>query len=343
MSGTSLDGVDLALCEFNKESNQWKYKIIEAETIPYSQEWLDKLSKARECTGAEITQLDYDYGQLLGKICLDFLIKHQQDCDIISSHGHTIYHNPLKNYTLQIGKGAAIAAITHKTTVCDFRSKDVALGGQGAPLVPVGDALLFSEFDTCLNLGGFANISVKENNTIKAWDVSPCNVVLNALALRLGEPYDKSGHWAQKGKLIASLLLKLNDLEYYRKPAPKSLGMEWVEQNIFSIDGWNDFDVYDQLHTVTEHIAEQIALELIRCNSYQILVSGGGTHNHYLINKIRKLSNKELIIPENQLIDFKEAIIFAFLGVLRLREEINTFSEVTGASGNSVGGCIYAS
>lgn len=342
MSGTSLDGVDLALCEFYKEKNVWKFNVIEAETVTYSPEWLVKLLNSRDCTSAEITKLDYDYGVLLGKICLEFLDKHRQDCDFIASHGHTVFHHPAQNYTLQIGKGSAISAIANKMVVCDFRSKDIALGGQGAPLVPVGDALLFSEFDTCLNLGGFANVSIKENNSIKAWDISPCNVLLNTLALRLGEPYDKNGHWAQKGKLISFLLMKMNDLEYYKQNTPKSLGMEWVEQNIFSIPEWNDSDVYNLLHTVTEHVAEQIALELIRNNSYKILVTGGGTHNHYLIHKIRKLSNKELFIPNNQLIDFKEAIIFAFLGVLRLENEINTLQEVTGASRSSIGACIYA-
>lgn len=336
MSGTSLDGVDIVKCTFKNEED-WTFNLDRYETISYSNYWKERLEKLHKKSSKKIKDCDKEYGILLGKICNQFILKNNLKVDYISSHGHTIFHQPEKKITLQIGCGNTISKTTNITTINNFRSLDVSLGGQGAPLVPIGDKHLFSEFKYCLNLGGFANISEKREKII-AFDICPVNIVMNEICKEVNKPYDKNGNIARKGKIIPSLLHKLNELEFYKKREPKSLGREWVEENILPILEVENYSTSDKLCTFCEHIATQIGLFL---KNKSVLVSGGGAFNTYLMERIRKYSSSEIIIPNKEIIDFKEAIIFAFLGVLRLENINNCLSSVTGSERDNCGGDIY--
>ena len=334
MSGTSLDGIDCALCSFiNAES--WKFVIKKTKTIPYSNFWKKRLRLLHLKDISTIKDINLKYGQYLGKIINSFLNK--ETIDFIASHGHTIFHQPENNYTLQIGDGQIIANLTKNTTICDFRSLDVSLGGQGAPLVPIGDLYLFPAYKYCLNLGGFANISIKNRNDITAFDICPVNIVLNQLSKILGFDFDKNGDLAKSGQLNQSLLAKLNQLEFYSKSAPKSLGREWIEKNISPLM-INNISTKDIMHTFCEHISIQIGKYL---QDGKVLISGGGTYNNYLINRINYYSKSTIIIPKKEIIDYKESLIFAFLGLLKMRNEVNCLQAVTGARKNSSSGKIF--
>jgi len=334
MSGTSLDGVDLAICQLGRNPDQ--YEIIRAETITYSAEWIAKLKQAEHCSGLELMQLHREYGKFLGHLAKQFI--GETKVDAIASHGHTIFHDPAKGLTFQIGCGAELAATSGITTVADFRTTDVANGGQGAPLVPAGDGTLFSEYNYCLNLGGFINISFDEFAKRKAFDIAPMNYVLNRLAQREGKSFDESGTMAAAGTCIQSLFDKLNSLSYYSARAPKSLGREWVEKEIFPLLS-DEFNTHDLLHTFTLHAAEQTAKYLNQKG--RVLITGGGAYNSFFIAELKKRTSVEIVIPESQFINFKEALIFAWLGFLRLRNENNSLSSVTGAKRDSCGGAIY--
>jgi anhydro-N-acetylmuramic acid kinase len=341
MSGTSLDGLDLALCSFNEDQGSWQYHIYTAETVPYDREWLDRLSTAGKLDGFHLTRLDLEYGQYLGRQSAIFLEKTGLKADYIASHGHTVFHKPESGLTLQIGNGAALAASAGIPVICDFRTQDVRMGGQGAPLVPIGDELLFGYYDYCLNLGGFSNISYRANGCRVASDVSPCNLVLNALAQRSGYLYDPEGSIAASGKINDDLLEKLNTLAFYTKTGPKSLGREWVEDKIFTL--LHDFPIStpDLLRTFVEHISVKIAETTLSAGKGSVLVTGGGAKNHFLIAGIQEKTASRLIIPETLTIDFKEALIFAFLGLLRLEGKNNILSSVSGSHADHCGGCIY--
>ena len=356
MSGTSLDGLDIAYCSLTPPSTplrkgspkeraalKWKYKIIVAETIKYSSHWKAKLDSLTTATAYELALIHSEYGHYIGKQVKRFIDKNKIKADFISSHGHTVFHQPNNRMTFQIGSGAAIAAECSLPVVCDFRTMDVALGGQGAPLVPIGDQLLFPDYDSCLNLGGFANISFEQNKKQVAFDICPVNIILNTLSLKIDQEYDNKGNTARSGKVNTALLKELNNLSYYKKSGnkPKSLGKEWVIENIFPILKKYNLGVNDMLRTFNEHIAIQIKNTFDKKGHKKILVTGGGTYNDFLIETIRAHTSHQLIIPDKKIIDFKEALIFALLGVLRIREEINSLSSVTGASQNSAGGCIY--
>lgn len=334
MSGTSLDGVDLAICQLGRNPEQ--YEIIRAETITYSAEWIAKLKQAEHCSGLELMQLHREYGKFLGHLAKQFI--GETKVDAIASHGHTIFHDPAKGLTFQIGCGAELAATSGITTVADFRITDVAHGGQGAPLVPAGDATLFGQYEYCLNLGGFINVSFDESGKRLAFDIAPMNYVLNHLAQREGKSFDESGKMAASGKCIQSLLDKLNSLSYYSARAPKSLGREWVEKEIFPLLS-DEFNTRDLLHTFTLHAAEQTAKYLNQKG--RALITGGGAYNTFFIYELKKRSATEILIPDSKLIDFKEALIFAWLGFLRLRNENNSLSSVTGANRDCCGGAIY--
>lgn len=335
MSGTSLDGVDLALCLLSRKPDQ--YEIIKAETIPYSAKWLAKLKQAEHCSGLELMQLHREYGKFLGYLAKQFIGNSRVDA--IASHGHTIFHNPANGLTFQLGCGAELAATSGIITVADFRITDVAHGGQGAPLVPAGDATLFGQYKYCLNLGGFINVSYDESGKRIAFDIAPMNYVLNRLAQQEGKSFDESGKMAASGKCIQSLLDKLNSLSYYSAPAPKSLGREWTEKEIFPLLN-SDLNTSDLLHTFTLHAAEQTAKYLQQDG--RVLITGGGAYNTFFINELKKRSVTEIVIPESLLINFKEALIFAWLGFLRLRNENNALSSVTGARRDSCGGAIFS-
>ncbi len=341
MSGTSLDGLDIAFCEFSNEDHYWVYKIHAAETIPYTDEWQTTLSTLENGSALDFVTADVEYGHLLGRLTYDFIKKHNFAPDFIASHGHTIFHQPGKKITSQIGRGSAIAAETGIPVVCDFRSLDVALGGQGAPLVPIGDALLFAGFDYCLNIGGFANISFQPATIRLAFDVCPANIVLNQLAARAGLEYDAGGRLAASGKVDTTLLENLNRLPYYQQQFPKSLGKEWVVEHILPLMAGPDLSENDLLATFCEHIALQVAAASTAKKEAKMLITGGGTFNDYLVGRIHHHAIPEIIIPDPLTINFKEALIFAFLGVLRWRNEINCLQSVTGAVKDSSGGAIY--
>ena len=342
MSGTSLDGLDIACCDFSEEAGKWSYKINVAETLPYPQAWIDRLSGAESGTAPDLARLDVDFGHYCGDAVKTFIQRNSIHPDFIASHGHTIFHDPSRKLTLQIGKGAAIAAETGLTVINDFRSLDVALGGQGAPLVPIGDRLLFGAYDYCLNLGGFGNISFEREGERVAWDICPVNIVLNYLSRKKGKPYDPDGQMARSGKPDKSLLERLDSIEYYKKPFPKSLGKEWLIREFLPLIENSHAEVNDLLSTVCEHIAGQVAAATSHENKASILVTGGGALNAFLVESIRKATQKQVIIPDILTVNFKEALIFAFLGVLRLRGENNCLRTVTGAMKDNCGGAVWS-
>jgi len=344
MSGTSLDGVDLAYIAFAK-SDDWKFKIIEAVTVPYSALWRQRLLKAIQLSEKELRKLNEEYTEYLVEVIQGFVnfideIPTFAGIGLVSSHGHTILHQPESGVTLQIGNLPELAQKLQKTVVCDFRVQDVKLGGQGAPLVPIGDKLLFTQYDYCLNLGGFANISFEEKEQRFAFDVCPVNIVLNYLTEKLGFPFDEGGKIAKSGKISFELLKKLNALEYYQLQYPKSLGLEWVQKEVLPLIENSGLKVEDQISTFTEHAAIQLAAVFKPESS--VLVSGGGAYNVFLIERINSHKKLNLVLPEKNIIEFKEALIFGLLGVLKIRGENNCLASVTGAKMDHSSGKVYA-
>jgi anhydro-N-acetylmuramic acid kinase len=343
MSGTSLDGIDLAHIHFSITDGKWNFEIREAETVPYEDIWVNTLKTAVDFSEWELKKLNEDYTELLAKVIENFIDKHKlQDLDAVCSHGHTILHQPQNGFTLQIGNLPEIANILNQTVVCDFRVNDVALGGQGAPLVPIGDRILFADYEYCLNLGGFSNVSFEQKGERIAFDISPVNTVLNFYANQLGLDYDDKGTISKSGQLNARLLSDLNGLEYYRKPFPKSLGFEFVKETVLPLMKQYSVPTEDKMRTFTEHIANQIASALPKKEG-KLLATGGGAYNAFLIERIQFwLPDLEIIIPDRKTIEFKESLIFALLGVLKLRNEINVLSSVTGAKYDHSSGKLYS-
>jgi anhydro-N-acetylmuramic acid kinase len=341
MSGTSLDGLDLALCHFIQNESGWEYTVEAAATYPYPEELHEQLAKAIELSAYEFVKLDVELACSMAQTINAFLANQEKKPDFIASHGHTTFHQPAIGLTSQIGSGAVLAAHTGITTVCDFRTVDVALGGQGAPLVPIGDELLFGQYDACLNLGGFSNISFRSEGKRVAFDVSPCNMALNYLANKLEMPYDRDGEVARKGKVDEALLHEFNNLDFYQQKGAKSLGKEWFDTVFRPCLDASGISVTDKLRTLTEHIAIQLAEVSHGRVGETMLVTGGGARNVFLIERLREIGTKKVVIPDPQTIDFKEAIIFAFLGVLRIRGEVNCLRDVTGARIDNCGGAIY--
>ena len=339
MSGTSLDGLDIAACKFNFNDGKWSYELVASETISYSNELVKRLRNANDCSGFELSLLDVDLGRMHGEWVASFIERYEVKPDLIASHGHTIFHRPDLGLTLQIGSAAHITAKTGIQTISNFRTIDVALGGQGAPLVPIGDRLLFSEYDACLNLGGIANISFEESGKRIAFDIVPCNMIFNEIARLEGLHYDEGGRIARRGRCITDLYERWNSLDFYSKEPPKSLGREYFEEHYIKEIGKGLF-LTDIMTTAVEHAVHQIAKIIQEHNLKNVLVTGGGAHNDFLIEKLRLESTADIVIPDAKSINFKEAIVFAFLGVLRIRGEINALSSVTGASSDSVGGFI---
>ncbi len=342
MSGTSLDGIDLARITFTLQNGKWAFEIGENETVAYPSLWLNKLKIAVGFSEAELVQLNEEYTDYLGTIIKSFIEKHQlSSLDAVCSHGHTILHQPQNGFTLQIGNLPKLAQLVGEKVVCDFRVQDVALDGQGAPLVPIGDRILFSEYDYCLNLGGFSNVSFEDDRKRIAFDISPVNTVLNFYANTLGLEYDDKGKLARSGKLNEALLTELNSLEYYQKPYPKSLGFEFVKEVVLPLTEKYSIPIEDSLSTFTEHVAVQIALAL-PIKSGKLLVTGGGAYNDFLIERMKHfLPEIEITIPAPKILEFKEALIFGLLGVLKLRNEINVLSSVTGARKDHSSGVIF--
>lgn len=341
MSGTSLDGVDLAHCIFEETENGYIYDLGVCETIPYPETWLTRLKTLPFASSMEYAETHTTYGRYIGGLIMNFVSTNQLTVDFVASHGHTIFHNPAKHYTSQLGEGAAIAVGCGLPVVCDFRTSDVASGGQGAPLVPIGDQLLFASYDYCLNLGGFANISMLQYGKRIAYDISPANIILNHIAGQKGKPYDKNGEIAASGIIHSELLQTLNSLGYYHIKPPKSLGREWIEKEILPMLPLYNISLEDLACTFCEHIAMQIAACLENDSNKQMLITGGGAFNTYLVQRIAAHTTIELIIPDHKTVNYKEALVFAFLGLLRMQGKPNCLASVTGASRDVSGGAVY--
>jgi len=345
MSGTSLDGVDIVYARLTKNASaNWSFTIEHAHTFEFPETLTDQLHGTSAMTGSQLFHLDHDLGIFFAKCINDFISENaisKSEIDAIATHGQTVFHQPAKGFTTQIGNPAVIAVETGIPTIGDFRTKDVLYGGQGAPLVPIGDAYLFgNEADAFLNIGGFANISFVENGMMKAFDICPGNLPLNQLARSKGMNYDKDGLLAGKGELNYFLLDLLNSLDFYKENAPKSLGTEWLEQHFYPLLKF-DKDIENNLATVVEHIAVQIAKTLNDHQLNSVMITGGGAKNPFLIERLKRYFKGTIVLPSSQLIDFKEALIFALLGALYLEKEPNCLASVTGASKDVCGGVLH--
>ncbi|WP_312296436.1 anhydro-N-acetylmuramic acid kinase [Chryseobacterium sp.] len=338
MSGTSLDGLDICFAEFDRQ-DQWTFRILKAETIPYSDDWEKRLKNSIHLSAEDLLELNSDYGFYLGQKVNEFIDQHQlKNIDLIASHGHTVFHQPRRKFTLQIGDGRAIRLETGLPVIYDFRSQDVLMQGNGAPLVPIGDELLFSKYGACLNLGGFSNISLQSDGKRIAFDIAPVNIVLNRLAQKLGKYFDENGDLSRNGKINEDLLNQFNSLDFYHQSHPKSLGIEWCNEYIFP--ALENINASDALATFTEHTAQQIANVINKHHIKDILITGGGASNTFLIEKIKAKTKSGIVIPEKEIIDYKEALIFAFMGVLRMNNEINVLSSATGSTIDHSSGII---
>jgi anhydro-N-acetylmuramic acid kinase len=353
MSGSSLDGLDIAFVELQQVSGRWTYNLRHAVCYEYPKEWMDKLSRATSLDAAGYQLLDAEYGRYCGELINRFIDENniQYQAQLICSHGHTSFHIPDSGISCQLGNGAAIAAVTGINVVNNLRSMDVALGGQGAPIVPIGEKLLLGDYLFYLNIGGIANISLNHESRYVAFDVCPANKVLNLLVKESGKQFDDGGQLAGTGEINESLLNMLNDFEYYTMPYPKSLSNDFGTDVIYPLIKKRNADTGDDLRTYVEHICAQISSAVVRLQSdfnlsgeQKMLVTGGGARNSFLIKRLSETLaglNVTLEMASDDLIDFKEAIIMALIGVLRWREENNTLASVTGASRDSIGGSVW--
>ena len=346
MSGTSLDGLDLAYCRFWQENETWDFEIRQCTTISYDPSLYDKLKNAIYLSEEEHAQLHEEYGQWLGKQAQQFVQKHKLPVDFIASHGHTSHHLPEEGITFQLGHGQQLANASGHKVICDFRSLDVQLGGQGAPLVPIGDELLLLAYDFCLNLGGISNISFKKNEKRIAFDIGMANMPLNYITEKIGLKYDAGGQLAQKGILVPELSEALDQLDYYQLPYPKSTGFEWFSQEVKPLIEKSGSTPKDLLHTIIHHNCEQIAKVIQNENQStrgKLLITGGGALNDFFVATLQdKLGERtEVVVPPKKLVEYKEAMVFAFMGVLRELGQTNVFASVTGASKDSCSGVIF--
>lgn len=338
MSGSSLDGLDLALCELVHDVGDWSFNIQEARTVPYDAPFQQRLKEAMHGPALELARLHRDLGDRIGMACRQLL--NGRPVDLIASHGHTLFHRPEEGLTMQLGCGARIAAITGTTTVCDLRTMDVALGGQGAPLVPLGEQLLFPRHKAFLNIGGICNIALHGAERVTGYDVCIGNQALNALANEAGLPYDQDGTLARSGRTIPELLDALNALPFHHQAPPRSLGREWFDEHVRPMIMASEHSIVDRTAAVVEHIAQQLAAALAFAEG-PVLATGGGAHNGFLVERLRTLASTSIDVPDRLTVDYKEALVFALLGVLRVRGEANTLSSVTGAQRDSTGGAVY--
>jgi anhydro-N-acetylmuramic acid kinase len=354
MSGSSLDGLDIAFVEFHENAGKWGYEIIEADCYPYPAEWIGRLKDAITLNALDYQLLHVDYGHYLGQQVNRFIEEYQLHYKValIASHGHTTFHVPARKMTAQLGDGAALAAETLLPVVTDLRAVDMAFGGQGAPIVPIGEKLLLGEYDYFLNLGGIANISIVETGKSHiAFDVCPANRVLNMLAADAGKEYDKGGEMAAIGSINQALMQQLNALDYYKLPYPKSLANDMGTDIVYPLIKKAGLATNDALRTYTEHIATQVSNTIVAANksktknpNSKILVTGGGAFNTFLVKQLSEQLvplNTEVVIPDARLVNYKEALIMALIGVLRWRQEYNVLSSVTGAERDSIGGALW--
>ena len=340
MSGTSQDGLDIVLCRFVKNNPGWEYSVTRTETVPYPEYWLEMFNNINSLSNYDFVKLHNEFGSYIGDCINRFMGSTDEKVDLIASHGHTVYHKPEEGITFQLGSGPEISAKCRVTAISDFRSLDVALKGQGAPLVPIGDELLFGEYDYCLNLGGFANISYRKADKRIAFDICPVNIIINNIVSEYGNKFDKDGQVGGRGSLHYPLLEKLNKIKYYKKMMPKSLSREWLEAEFLPVINKYNITLEDKLRTVYEHIIIQIISCVDIKTNARILTTGGGAFNKFLIKLLKENCKQQIIIPGKLIVKYKEAIIFGLLGVLRLRNEINCLSSVTGAIRDSSTGSI---
>ncbi len=349
MSGSSLDGLDIVFAEFLHEAGRWSFEIKAADCYPYNEEWSSRLQKATELNALDYQLLHTAYGHYLGAEVNRFIDAHNlhYQAALVASHGHTTFHLPAQKTTAQLGDGAAIAAETRLPVVSDLRAMDIAFGGQGAPIVPVGEELLLPGFGLFLNLGGIANISIHAVDGFRAFDVCPANRVLNSLSGDVQKAFDEGGAMAAEGAVNNALLQQLNTLSYYDLPAPKSLANSFGTGEILPLVRSFGLSHHDSLRTYVEHIVVQIEKAVASVSlpeNRRLLVTGGGAFNSFLVEQLtQKLSghNIEVVVPDAQLVQYKEALIMALLGVLRWREEYTVRASVTGASRNSIGGAVW--
>jgi anhydro-N-acetylmuramic acid kinase len=343
MSGTSLDGLDLACCTYKRNGKGWSFSIVKAQTISYKNQWIKKLSGAHLLSGAALVELDVNFGIFLGESIMKFIKDERMKIDFIASHGHTVFHQPSKGFTCQIGNGNAIYSVTGIPVIHDFRSLDVILGGEGAPLVPVGDRYLFAEYDVCVNLGGIANLSMEVNKQRRAFDVSFNNMALNYLAAKVGKQFDRNGSMASEGSMDEALLRKLSSMYRTLRKTRPSLGREIFEKKVQPLLDDETISINDRLATATESSAIEIIDAIPRTKKIQkVLLTGGGAFNSFFVARLLEHSADRLtlIVPEEEIIKFKEALVFGFLGVLRVRDEANCLRTVTGASRDNSGGVL---
>lgn len=347
MSGTSLDGLDVCCATFHRQDGRWSFQIECAKGYSYPEELKRQLgTEAQKMSALDFVALHSAYGDFLGQRVNDFIREFQVKPDLVASHGHTIFHEPQKKIMYQIGDGAAIAAATHLPTVSDFRRLDIMLGGQGAPLVPIGDRLLFADYNYCLNIGGFSNISFEQEGQRVAFDISPVNYVINHYCRQIGQEFDRDGLIARSGQICIPLLQQLNDMDYYRQAGPKSLGREWVESQVYPLLESHNLALPNLLRTFYEHAALQVT-RVVEHHSgpqavgSQMLVTGGGAYNKFLMERMRALCPCNIVIPDSLIIEYKEALIFAFLGALYMADEPSCLRSVTGAERDNIGGMLF--
>lgn len=352
MSGSSLDGLDIVFAELEEAGGTWAYEILESDCIPYDTEWKQRLQDAANLSALEYQRLHTAYGHYTGQLVKQFIERHslQHRVQLIASHGHTVFHEPANKMTAQLGDGAAIAAATGINVVSDLRAMDIALGGQGAPIVPLGEKLLFSGYSLLLNLGGIANLS-SAGPPYTAFDVCPANRVLNMIAASAGKEYDEDGALAAKGFVRDEVLAAINRLDYYKQPYPKSLANSFGTDVVYPMLKHANLSAQDAMRTMVEHICIQVTRAVGKVlNSYvsnkpaKILVTGGGAHNSFLVKRLEETIRVMGVTPElpgRNVIDYKEALIMALLGILRWREENTVLHSVTGASRSSIGGAVW--
>ena len=338
MSGTSLDGLDLAFCKFTDDD---KYEIVSFQSVPYPEDIALLHKTVHESEGEDLKNTETYYSDFVAQELVRFINGLEQEPQFIACHGHTVFHQPERKMTFQMLNGHIVLEHTGITTIFDFRSLDIALGGNGAPLVPIGDKNLFSEWDGCLNIGGIANISTDYNGQRRAFDICPANIVLNKLANEQDLPFDKDGNLARNGIINEQLLNNLNDLDFYKLFEAKSLGLEWIEDHFLPrLHGYN---FQERITTCTEHMAIQIANSIEKLGARRILCTGGGVFNNYLIERIKAHTDTLIHRPDRNLIEAKEALIFAYLGKLRLENKVNVLASFTGAKNDSCSGIVLNS
>lgn len=352
MTGSSLDGVDIVYTKITASEKKYSYEILMTDCVKMPAKWKLRISQLVLQNAVTYLKTSAFFGQFLGEILLDFITRNQieNQLDFIASHGQTIFHQPENKFSSQIGDGSVIAAITGFPVICDFRSVDVALGGQGAPVAPIANKLFYPEYSLFLNLGGIGNLAANINGKYVAFDFTAVNLILDKIAKELELEYDDEGKIAAFGNFSETLFDSLNHSIYYNKSYPKSLSGGWVSKVMLPIISRSPLSHADKLHTVVYHVAYQLknAISMIEAKENisfskndKMLATGGGVFNRFLMQIIQEKIGVSVTIPDHQIIKFNEAVLMALMGVMRVRQETNIMSSVTGATYDTIGGAIY--